>query len=81
VDVLRWGEALVGQVTDVQENLAVMINSRHPWNIDTSLRSTIKFMKARFTTLNRPGSICSPATNLCLFMQGNPALNTLYPHP
>ena len=82
VDVLRIGETVMGKIGDVQENLFVAINNRHPWNIDYYFTYNGKTHSGRVTTLNRPGISMQPGKPVyVLYMQGNPALNTIYPHP
>src|SRR5574337_1618607 len=55
VEVLRDGEAAGGQITGVDENLSVTVNSRHPWTITYRFQFSGQDYEGRVTTLNAPG--------------------------
>jgi len=82
VNVLRYGAATVGEIHDVQENLSVEINNRHPWNIDYQFTVGGQLYRGKVSTLQNPGSRLQPGKpSYVLYMPTNPELNALYPHP
>lgn len=82
VDVLRWGEAACGQVTDLQENLTMVVNNRHPWTIAYQFSANGQAYTGKVTTLNIPGRTLQPGRQAyVLYMPGAPQQNALYPHP
>jgi hypothetical protein len=82
VQILKWGEATLGRVTDLQENVSLEVNGRHPWNIDYQYEARGQTHTGRVTTLSRPGDRLQPGRRVyVLYMGGNPTLSSLYPHP
>jgi hypothetical protein len=82
VYVLRWGEVARGQVTDVREDLSVVINNRNPWVIDYSFRTNGQDVQGSISTLNRPAAYLQPGRlAYVLYMPDSPRYNALYPHP
>ncbi len=82
VQVLKWGEATLGNLTDLQENYSVEVNGSHPWSIDYQYEANGKTYQGQVTTLRQPGSQMQPGRPVyVLFMPDNPRLSSLYPHP
>lgn len=82
VNVLRWGEAVRGQVLDVREDTLVMVNNRHPWVIDYAFEAGGQQIKGSVATLNRPVAALQPGQPAyVLYMPDAPQYNALYPHP
>ncbi len=82
VQVLKWGEATLGEVTNVQENYSVEVNGRHPWSIDYGYEVNGQTYQGKVTTLKQPGSSLQPGRRVyVLYMGDNPTLSSLYPHP
>ena len=82
VNVLRQGAATVGQIEDVQENLAVRVNQRHPWTITYQFRLNGRDFAGRVSTLNPPGPALRPGRRASvLYLPDAPEHNVLYPHP
>jgi len=82
VAVLRAGEAAEGQIVQVEENLNVRINQRHPWTIRYQFRVGGQEYEGRVSTLNVPGGGLQPGKRACvLYLPNAPGQNMLYPHP
>ncbi len=82
VQVLKWGEATLGSVTNLQENYSVEVNGRHPWSIDYQYEANGQTYHGQMTTLHQPGSLVQPGRQVyVLYMPGNSKLSSLYPHP
>jgi hypothetical protein len=82
IAVLRAGEAVEGQIVQVEENLNVQINQRHPWTIRYQFRVGGQAYEGRVSTLNVPGRELRPGKRACvLYLPNAPVQNMLYPHP
>jgi hypothetical protein len=82
IQVLKWGEATLGNVTNLQENYSVEVNGRHPWSIDYQYRANGQTYTGQVTTLSQPGNRLQPGCQVyVLYMGDNPTLSSLYPHP
>lgn len=83
VEVLRNGQAIIGQITSVRENYSVSINDRHPWIIEYEFRPNGGLqVHGKVTTLNTPGpNLQTGCDTYVLYMPQAPSQNTLYPHP
>lgn len=82
VQVLKWGEAAVGEVINLQEDYSVRINGRCPWSIDYQYGVNGQTYQGRVTTLSQPGSRLQQGRQVyVLYMGENPTLSSLYPHP
>jgi hypothetical protein len=80
--VLRVGEPVEGQIAQVDENLGVEINGRHPWVIGYQFRVDGQTYAGQVSTLNPPGPALQPGQPACvLYLPQIPRLNVLYPHP
>jgi hypothetical protein len=78
--VLRTGEAALGQVVDVSENLHVRINGRYPWTITYHFRVEGNEYTGQATTLRTPDRRQQPGQSLyVLYLPDDPAQNTIYP--
>lgn len=82
VRVLQVGEAVRGQIVDVEQNHSVEINGRHPWKITYRFVSPRGKAEGRVTTLNVPGPQLQPGREVyVLYLPNAPENNTIYPHP
>ncbi len=82
IQVLREGEAVEGQIMNLEQNYNVRINGRNPWVISYQFRANGREYQGRVTTLNTPGAGLQPGeTAYVLFLQNTPEHNALYPHP
>jgi len=82
VSVLRLGEAARGQITDLEENLSVRVNGRHPWTIKYQFQVNGRNYEGKVSTLNRPDPQLQPGkAAYVLYLPEAPEVNTLYPHP
>jgi len=82
VQVLKWGEATLGCVSDFQENYSVMVNGRHPWSIAYQYEANGQSYTGKVTTLSQPRDQLQPGRPVyVLYLRDNPVLSSLYPHP
>lgn len=82
VQVLKWGEATLGCVSDVQENLSVEVNGRHPWTIAYQYQVNRQSYTGKVTTLNQLRNQLQPGRPVyVLYLRDKPVLSSLYPHP
>jgi hypothetical protein len=82
VDVMRNGQAVIGQVAGVDENLNVSINGRHPWRIRYRFQAIGRDYEGQVTTLHVPGRTLRPGSRAyVLYLPNEPQHNALYPHP
>ncbi len=82
VQVLKWGQATLGVVSNLQQNYSVRVNGRNPWSIGYQYEANGQTYHGHVTTLSEPGSKLQQGRQVyVLYMGGNPALSSLYPHP
>jgi hypothetical protein len=82
VEVLRAGEAVEGQIAQVEQNPHVRINGRNPWMIRYQFRFNGQAYEGQVSTLNTPGAALQPGQRAyVLYLPQTPGRNVLYPHP
>jgi hypothetical protein len=82
IQVLREGEAVEGQIVNLEQNYNVRINTRHPWIISYRFSANGQAYQGRVSTLNTPTEALQPGKTVCvLYLQNAPEHNALYPHP
>jgi len=82
VQVLRLGEAVQGQITEVSENINVSVNNNHPWTIRYAFQAGGADYQGQVTTLRRPAPNLQPdLPAVVLYLPSAPLYNALYPHP
>lgn len=82
VGVLRTGEAVEGQITQVVENLHVRVGENHPWVISYKFQVDGQLCVGQVNTLNTPGIALQPGQRAwVLVLPNEPGCNVLYPHP
>ncbi len=82
VEVLRGGTAVEGQIVQVEENVQVRVNRRHPWVIRYTFRVGGRAYAGQVSTLNMPGTRLQVGHRACiLYLPNAPEQNVLYPHP
>lgn len=82
VDVLRVGDAAVGQILSVDQNYSVRVNGRSPWLIRYQFQHDGLGYEGQVSTLNTPGaSLQAGKEAYILYLPQIPNKNTLYPHP
>jgi membrane protein implicated in regulation of membrane protease activity len=82
VEVLRQGEAVRGQVINVEANYNVTVNGRNPWTITYQFQLAGREFQNKVTTLNPPGpQLRTGQPVYVLYLPDSPEYNTLYPHP
>jgi len=80
--ILRIGEATVGEITGLSENYNVQINGRNPWKISYQFTYNGQQYEKSLTTLASPGARFEQGRKICvLHLPDAPEYNTLYPHP
>ena len=82
VHVLQVGEAVAGQIVEVQENYSVEVNGRHPWAIRYQFQVNGQAYEGNVTTLNPVGPDIQAGRTACvLYLPADPQWNSIYPHP
>lgn len=82
VGVLQSGEAVEGQITQVEENLRVQVNGRSPWIIRYEFVFNGQGYDGEVSTLNTPGAALQAGRRAyVLYLPQEPERNVLYPHP
>jgi hypothetical protein len=82
VGVLRLGDATTGQITRVEQNLAVRVNNQHPWKIAYQFKVHDLPYEGQVSTLNTPSAALQPGQAArVLYLPQAPQYNSLYPHP
>lgn len=82
VEVLRKGEAVLGELVKVHQNLYVRVNGRHPWTVDYRYEVDGKWYDGRVVTLIRPELRLQTGTGVyVLYKPGEPRQSTIFPHP
>jgi hypothetical protein len=82
VKVLREGETAPGQITELQENVGVSINGRHPWVIRYRFQGGGQDNQGAVTVLDQPGEQYQQGKAVCvLYLPLAPQWSSIYPHP
>jgi hypothetical protein len=82
VAVLKEGEAVLGEIDTVRQNLYVRINGRYPWTITYLFQLGGKDYRGKVTTLSQPDLGRRPGRGVyVLYSRDDPTQNTIYPHP
>jgi hypothetical protein len=82
MEVLRNGEAVIGQVLTSELNYSVQVNGRNPLTIDYQFQASGKNYQGSITTLNHLNLQFDPGKPVCvLFLLFAPEYNSIYPHP
>jgi len=67
-------------MTDVTQNYNVMVNNRHPWTITYSFQVDDEEYDGKTTTLRPVGCSHQPGQPVyVLYLESDPAQNTIYP--
>jgi hypothetical protein len=82
MNILRNGEAVIGQVTNAELNYSVLVNGRNPLTIGYQFLSIGKVYQSTVTTLNHLNLQFEPGKPVCvLYLPSAPEYSSLYPHP
>jgi hypothetical protein len=83
VDVMRIGQATVGEIVEVRENRKQTQNDRHPWEIYYRYKvNGGQRMHGKIVTQNIPGARYQPGCEVnVLYLPDEPNRSVLYPHP
>jgi len=82
VNILRNGEAVIGQVTGAQINYSVAVNGRNPITVGYHFRAAGRDYQSTITTLNHLNLRFEPGKSVCvLYLPDAPEYSSLYPHP
>jgi hypothetical protein len=81
-EILRDGQASLGEITHVSQNYHVRVNGRYPWVIEYRFRLQGQSYQGKLSTLSQPDLSQQPGKPVyVLYEQGNPQKSTLYPSP
>jgi membrane protein implicated in regulation of membrane protease activity len=81
-EVLREGEATLGEIVSVRQNYHVRVNGRYPWTVEYRYEVYGREYGGRVTTLSRPDLSEQPGTPVyVLHMSDDPGQSTIYPSP
>ena len=81
-EVLREGEAVLGEIVSVSQNRYVRVNGRHPWRITYRFEAQGQACEGRISTLSRPDLSQQPGHPIyVLFSRVDPGRNIIYPFP
>jgi membrane protein implicated in regulation of membrane protease activity len=82
VDLLREGDAVVGEIVSVVQNYHVRVNGRYPWTVEYDYEVDGALYGGKVTTLSQPDLSQHPGSPVyILFMRDDPAQSTIYPSP
>ena len=80
LNVLRVGEAVLGSIVDIHENIAVEVNGRHPWIITYGFEVDGDAFEGKTATLRPVGFTHQVGQPMyVLYLPDDPAQNTIYP--
>ncbi len=78
--MLQVGQATLGEITDVHENVHVEVNGRHPWTITYRFQVQGQQYQGQTKTLRTLGTTHRASQPVyVLYLPGNPDRNTIYP--
>jgi hypothetical protein len=81
-NVLKFGQAVRGEITGLEENLMMRVNGRSPWVIQYQFRANGQTHSGSVSTLRGPTPQIQPGkAYYVLYNPDAPELNALYPHP
>jgi hypothetical protein len=82
VNILRNGQAVLGQVTEASTNYTVTVNGHNPLTIGYSFQAGGREYQNSLTTLNHLDLQFQPGKSVCvLYLPEAPEYSSLYPHP
>ena len=82
MNILRNGEAVIGQVTGAQINYSVTVNGRNPVTVGYQFQLAGRDYQNTITTLNHLNMQFEPGNSVCvLYLRYAPEYSSLYPHP
>ena len=82
VDILRNGQAALGEITSLTQNYHVRVNNRYPWVIQYQFKALGQSYQGKLSTLSQPDLSEGPGTPIyILYQQDDPQKSTLYPSP
>jgi hypothetical protein len=82
VDLLRDGQAALGEITHVAQNYHVRVNGRYPWMIEYRFNVHGKNYQDKLSTLSQPDLSQQPGKVVyVLYQQDDPEKSTWYPSP
>jgi hypothetical protein len=82
VEVLREGEAVLGEIVSVSQNYQVRVNGRYPWTVEYDYEVDGDLYGGKVTTLSMPDPSQQPGNPVyVLFVKGDPRQSTIYPSP
>ena len=82
VELLRDGQAALGEITHVAQNYHVRVNNRYPWVIQYQFKVHGQTYQGKLSTLSQPDLSQQPGKKVyVLYQLDDPKKSTLYPSP
>lgn len=82
LDILRRGEAVIGQVSEARTNTSVEVNGRNPVTIRYRFEAGGREYQGEVTTLNSSEYQFPSGKSTCiLYLPEAPEYSSMYPHP
>ncbi|MFC1997101.1 hypothetical protein ACFLXI_05775 [Chloroflexota bacterium] len=82
VDILRDGQAALGEITHATQNYHVQVNNRYPWVIQYQFKVHGRTCRGKLSTLSQPDLSQQPGKPVyVLYQLDDPNKNTLFPSP
>jgi membrane protein implicated in regulation of membrane protease activity len=82
VELLREGEATLGEIVSVIQHYHVRVNGRYPWTVEYDYEVDGDLYSGKVTTLSQPDLSQQPGSPVyVLFLRDDPAQSTVYPSP
>lgn len=82
IEVLREGEATLGEIVGVVQSHQVRVDGRYPWTVEYDYEVDGDHYSGKVSTLSMPDLSQQPGSPVyVLFMRDDPAQSTIYPSP
>ena len=82
VELLREGEATLGEIVSVTQNYHVRVNGRYPWTVEYDYEVDGRLYNGKVTTLSMPDLSQQPGSPVyVLYGPDDPDQSTPYPSP
>jgi hypothetical protein len=82
IEVLREGEATLGEIVSVVQSDQARVDGRYPWTVEYDYEVGDDLYSGKVTTLSQPDLSQQPGSPVyVLFTREDPAQSTIYPSP